>query len=191
MPEVFEDDIINCLAVLKKGGIILYPTDTVWGIGCDATNAHAVQKVFDIKKREQSSALIVLLADKKDILKYVAAPDLQVFDFLYEQTRPTTIVFENAIGLPDNLVARDGSIAIRVVKDPFCIHLIKRFRKPLVSTSANLHGEETPALFKNISLEVQQRVEYIVKWKKESEEKTQPSQIVKWNKNGTTTIIRS
>jgi len=191
VPEVFEDDIINCLAVLKKGGIILYPTDTVWGIGCDATNAHAVQKVFDIKKREQSSALIVLLADKKDILKYVAAPDLQVFDFLYEQTRPTTIVFENAIGLPDNLVARDGSIAIRVVKDPFCIHLIKRFRKPLVSTSANLHGEETPALFKNISLEVQQRVEYIVKWKKESEEKTQPSQIVKWNKNGTTTIIRS
>ena len=191
MPEVFEDDIINCLAVLKKGGIILYPTDTVWGIGCDATNAHAVQKVFEIKKREQSSALIVLLADKKDILKYVAAPDLQVFDFLYEQTRPTTIVFENAIGLPDNLVARDGSIAIRVVKDPFCIHLIKRFRKPLVSTSANLHGEETPALFKNISLEVQQRVEYIVKWKKESEEKTQPSQIVKWNKNGTTTIIRS
>ncbi len=93
------------------------------------------------------------------------------------KTSVAKIFFENAIGLPDNLVARDGSIAIRVVKDPFCIHLIKRFRKPLVSTSANLHGEETPALFKNISLEVQQRVEYIVKWKKESEEKNQPPQM--------------
>lgn len=191
MPEVFEDDIINCLAVLKKGGTILYPTDTVWGIGCDATNAHAVQKVFDIKKRDQSNALIVLLADKKDILKYVAAPDLQVFDFLDEQTRPTTIVFENAIGLPDNLVAEDGSIAIRIIKDAFCIHLIRRFHKPLVSTSANVHGEETPSLFKNISIQVQQSVDYVVQWKRDSEEKAQPSQIAKWNKNGTTTIIRS
>jgi L-threonylcarbamoyladenylate synthase len=191
MPEVFEKDIMNCLAVLKNGGTILYPTDTVWGIGCDATNALAVQKVFDLKKREQSRALIVLLAEERDILKYVAAPDLHVFDFLSQQIRPTTIVFENAVGLPENLIASDGSVALRIVKDAFCVHLIKRFRKPLVSTSANIHGEVTPSTFKNVKPEILRSVDYIVNWKRENKHIAQPSQIVKWNQNGTTTTIRS
>src|SRR5690349_14337445 len=116
----FDIEVENALAVLRNGGVILYPTDTVWGIGCDATNEKAVQKIFQIKKREDSKSMIVLVADEREILQYVAAPDLSVFDFIEQQSRPTTVIYEGAIGLAENLVAADGSIAIRIVKDDFC-----------------------------------------------------------------------
>jgi L-threonylcarbamoyladenylate synthase len=190
MKHHFEQEVEKALQVLRSGSTILYPTDTVWGIGCDATDEAAVRKIFEIKKREDSKSMIVLVADERDILQYVAAPDLSVFDFIQEQARPTTIIFENAIGLPANLVAQDGSIAIRVVRDEFCKHLIKRLRKPIVSTSANISGEPAPQTFSQISEPIRKQVDYVVQWRQEDETPALPSQIIKWNADGTKTVIR-
>jgi L-threonylcarbamoyladenylate synthase len=191
MAEAFENDVQQCLEVLRTGGVILYPTDTIWGLGCDATNAEAVQRIYQIKQREDTKSLIILVADEREVLQYVAAPDLSVFDFIEQQTRPTTIIFENAIGLPDNLVAQDGSIAIRIVQDEFCRHLVKRLRKPLVSTSANISGQPSPQFFNAISKEIKSAVDYVVQWRREDKTPAQPSQIIKWNNDGTYKIIRS
>jgi L-threonylcarbamoyladenylate synthase len=187
----FEEEVKKALAVLRQGGIILYPTDTVWGLGCDATNEAAVQKVYTIKNRNESKSLIILLADAHDLLYYVAAPDPAVFDFVEQQSRPTTIVFENAIHLPQNVMAADGSVAIRIVQDPFCRHLIKRLQKPLVSTSANSSGEPAPATFVAISATIKQGVDYVVQWRQEETSAAQPSQLVKWNHDGSITVLRA
>src|SRR5687767_14661781 len=131
MRENFEQDVVNAIEVLRSGGLILYPTDTIWGIGCDATNADAIARTFELKKRVDSKTMIILVADETDIMKYVAAPDPSVFNFLEDQSRPVTVVFDGALGLAENLVAADGSIAIRIVRDQFCRHLVKRFGKPI------------------------------------------------------------
>jgi L-threonylcarbamoyladenylate synthase len=186
----FDVEVEKALQVLRGGGIILYPTDTIWGIGCDATNEEAIKKIYELKKREDSKSLIILVAEERDILQYVAAPDLSVFDFIEEQTRPTTIIFDQAVGLPDNLVAHDGSIAIRIVRDEFCRHLIKRLRKPIVSTSANISGEPSPQFFNQVSEEIKTGVDHIVKWRQDDERPSQPSQIIKWNNDGSHTVIR-
>jgi L-threonylcarbamoyladenylate synthase len=188
---LFETEVDHALEVLKSGGVILYPTDTIWGIGCDVTNENAVKRIYEIKKREDSKSMIILVADERDVLRYVAAPDLSVFDFIEEQTRPTTIIFEHAVGLPDNLVADDGSIAIRIVRDEFCRHLIKRLRKPIVSTSANISGNASPKNFLEISGEIKNTVDHIVKWRQDDVTIAQASQIIKWNNDGTRTVIRS
>ena len=186
----FENDIIKCLEVLKNGGTILYPTDTVWGIGCDATNAEAVKKVYELKQRDDRKSMIILVGDEKDILKHVAAPDLAVFDFLEKQTKPTTVIFDGAVGLPGNLIAEDGSIAIRIVKEDFCRHLVKRFRKPIVSTSANISGRETPKLFSQIDPQIKKAVDHVVAWRQNDETIALPSQIIKWNRDGSFDVIR-
>ena len=186
----FEKDIEKCLDVLKSGGLILYPTDTVWGIGCDATNEKAVEKIYKLKKRSDEKAMIVLVADEKDIMLHVAAPDLSLFDYLDKTTKPTTVVYEGALGFADNLVAKDGSIAIRISKEEFCRRLIKRFRKPIVSTSANISGMPAPKFFKEISDEIKNGVDHIVRYKQEDETSTQPSSLIKWD-NGNVTILRS
>jgi len=134
--------------------------------------------------------MIILLADERDILHYVAAPDLRVFDFIEQQTRPTTLIFEQALGLPDNLTAPDGSVAIRLVRDEFCRHLIKRLRKPIVSTSANISGQPTPQNFSQISTEIKEAVDHVVQWRQDDGTPSQPSQILKWNQDGSTTVIR-
>lgn len=185
----FEQDIEQCLDVLKKGGLILYPTDTVWGIGCDATNAAAVERIYTLKNRPGEKAMIVLVADERDILQHVAAPDLQVFDYLDSVTRPTTVVYEGAIGLAENLVAPDGSIGIRICKEEFCRHLIKRFRKPLVSTSANLSGEPPARFYKEISEPVKKGVDYIVHYRRDDATESAPSAVVKWE-NGQMIFLR-
>jgi L-threonylcarbamoyladenylate synthase len=185
----FENDIEQCLKVLKAGGLILYPTDTVWGIGCDATNAAAVQKVYALKKRPDEKAMIVLVADEREVLKYVASPDLQVFDYLQETKKPTTVIYEGAIGLADNLVAKDGSIAIRICNEDFCRHLIKRFRKPIVSTSANISGGPSAKLFTDISAEIKDGTNYIVNYRQNDKAIAAPSSVIKWN-NGIATILR-
>ena len=187
--ETFENDIESCIKTLNEGGLILYPTDTIWGIGCDATNASAVQKVFSLKGRAETKALIVLLADERELLKYVAAVDLQIFDYLEVQTKPTTVIYEGALGLADNLIAADGSVAIRICKDDFCKHLIKRFRKPIVSTSANLSGEKSPASFSDISSAIKSGVDYTVNWRSNENKPASASSIIKWD-NGNVTIIR-
>jgi L-threonylcarbamoyladenylate synthase len=186
----FEKDIEPCLQVLRSGGLILYPTDTIWGIGCDATNAAAVKKLYQLKNRPGEKAMIVLVADETDILKHVAAPDLQVFDYLEKTKKPTTVIYDGAIGLAENLMGKDGTIAIRICKDTFCRQLIKRFRKPLVSTSANISGEPVAGIFKDIQGEIKRGVDYIVKYRQQDEMPVLPSAIIKWNKNGTVQILR-
>jgi L-threonylcarbamoyladenylate synthase len=186
----FESDIEKALAALQQGGVILYPTDTIWGLGCDATNEAAIQKVYAIKNREDTKSLIILLADARDLLHYVAAPDPAVFDYIGQAQRPTTIIFQNAINLPEGLVAADGSIAIRIVQDTFCRHLIKRLRKPIVSTSANRSGAPSPQNFNAIADVIKNSVDYVVQWRQDDSKPAQPSQIIKWNKDGTTTVLR-
>lgn len=186
----FVHDIDNCLLVLHQGGLILYPTDTIWGIGCDATNPEAVEKVYALKKRPEEKTLIVLLADEREVINYVAQPDLQVFDYLQTVEKPTTVIYEGAIGLADNLVPPDGTIAIRIVKEPFCKHLIKRFRKPLVSTSANISGQPAPPHFKDISPSIVRGVDYVVSYRQQDITPHHPSAIVKWHRDGSMTVIR-
>jgi L-threonylcarbamoyladenylate synthase len=186
----FDADIPHCLTVLQSGGLILYPTDTIWGIGCDATNPEAVSKVYRLKQRVETKSLIVLMTDQRDILKYTSQPDPRIFDFLQTVQRPTTVIYEGAIGLAANLISSDGTIGIRLVDDPFCRHLIKRFRKPLVSTSANRSGADTPASFNDIADEIKAGVDYIVHHRRDDSIPRQPSSIVKWNADGTTTVIR-
>jgi L-threonylcarbamoyladenylate synthase len=190
MREQFEKDIIESIKVLREGGLILYPTDTIWGIGCDATNKDAVQKVYDLKKREDNKSLIIFMADEKEILKYVAAPDLAVFDYLKQQSEPTTVIFENALGLPSIITGQDGSIAIRIPKDDFCRHLVKRFGLPVVSTSANISNQPSPKIFDSVSDEIKSGIDYIVNWRRDDKKPAQPSHIIKWNKEGTITVIR-
>jgi L-threonylcarbamoyladenylate synthase len=185
----YDIDIDKCLGVLRTGGLIIYPTDTVWGIGCDATDPRAVQKIFDLKKRPDEKAMIVLVADERDVLQYTAAPDLAVFDHLQTVTKPTTVIYDGAIGLAENLVAPDGSIAIRICKDPFCKALIKRFRKPIVSTSANISGQPVAKIFSEITDEIKSGVDHIVRYRQDDNTVASPSSVIKWE-NGNIIILR-
>ncbi|MCX6320155.1 MAG: L-threonylcarbamoyladenylate synthase [Bacteroidetes bacterium] len=184
-----EQDIEQCLDVLNRGGIILYPTDTVWGIGCDATSPEAVAKIFALKKRPDENSMIVLVAGERDILQYTASPDLELFDYLQQTTKPTTVIYDGAIGLADNLVAADGSIAIRICQEEFCRHLLRRFRKPIVSTSANLSGSPTPGTFAAISNEIKGGVDYVVQYKQNNSTPARPSALIRWEQ-GKVTILR-
>ena len=186
----FQDDLDKCLAILKTGGLILYPTDTVWGIGCDATNELAVKKIYEVKKRKSKKAMIVLVSDERDILKYVAQPDLRILEYLQETIKPTTVVYKGVVGLAENLANKDGTIAIRISKDEFCRQLIKRFRKPLVSTSANISGQPTSMNFSQIPAEIKNKVDYIVKYRQEDPDTAPASSVVKWNKDGSLKVIR-
>ena len=185
----FSNDISECLHVLHDGGIILYPTDTVWGIGCDATNVNAVNKVIELKQRPANKSFVVLVAEKKDILTYTASPDLAVFDYLQTMQKPTTVIYDNALGLAENILGDDGSVAIRICKDDFCYHLIKRFRKPIVSTSANISGNPYPVSFSEIAGEIKQGVGYVVAHRQQEHLKTTPSSVIRWS-NGKIIIIR-
>jgi L-threonylcarbamoyladenylate synthase len=187
---LFDLEIEKALATLRAGGVILYPTDTIWGLGCDATNKAAIDKIYKIKQREETKTMIILVADEREILNCVAAPDVEVFDYLAEQTRPTTVIFDGALGLPDNLIAENGSIAIRIVQDDFCRHLIKRLKKPLVSTSANISGEPSPKNFREVSGKIKISVDYVVNWRQHDTTPAQPSRIIRWHNNGKYTIIR-
>ena len=186
----FSVDLENCLKVLHEGGLILYPTDTVWGIGCDATNAAAVAKIFALKKREESKSMIVLLADERELLRYVAHVDLAVFDYLDTVKKPTTVIYDGAIGLADNLVASDGSIGIRIVKEDFCRHLIKRFRKPIVSTSANVAGEKTPAVFGEVGDVIKAGVDYVVGYRQVDTIVKEASAVVRWDEKNGVEVLR-
>jgi L-threonylcarbamoyladenylate synthase len=186
----FSNDIEQCLRVLHAGGIILYPTDTIWGIGCDATNDWAAEKIIELKQRAPEKSFVVLVASERDILQYVAAPDLAVFDYLEKAGKPITVIYEHALGLADNVIAEDGSVAIRICRDEFCKHLIKRFRKPIVSTSANLSGEPSPASFKEINDVIIHGVDYVVQYRRNEVLKAVPSSIIKWV-NGIAEVLRS
>lgn len=177
----FENDIVKSIRALVNGGIILYPTDTIWGIGCDATNSPAVKKIYLLKKREEKKSMIILLAHQDDIKKYVHHPAKKILDFLSEQKSPTTAIFQNATNLPRELVNEDGSIAIRIVKDDFCQSLLKHLHKPLVSTSANISGDSSPKNFLEINETIKNGVDYIVQHRQSELKMFQPSSIIKLN----------
>lgn len=187
----FLHDIEECLTVLESGGLILYPTDTIWGIGCDATNTTAVDAIFRLKKRDDKKTMILLLADEKDILKYVTQPGLKIFDYIKDVKKPTTVIYEGGINVADNLINEDGTIAIRIVDDAFCKTLIKRFGKPIVSTSANISGYPSPLVYNDIDAIIKNGVDYIVQHRRDDLHPAKPSSIIKWNADGSFTLIRS
>ncbi|TXH57890.1 MAG: threonylcarbamoyl-AMP synthase [Bacteroidia bacterium] len=189
MQEDFFIDVENCVSALNNGDIILYPTDTIWGIGCDATNPNAVQKIFSIKQRNESKALIVLVNEINDVLKYTSIKDVSELGFLTSTVKPTTVIYENGMGLAYNLLAEDGSVGIRVCKDDFCSAVLQSFGKPIVSTSANISGEASPHFYQEIDIKIKQQVDYIVQYKQEDETPKEASSIVKW-KDGKLEIIR-
>jgi len=186
----FEDDVKKCIQVLQQGGVILYPTDTVWGLGCDAMNEAAIERIYALKQRPKEKSMIVLLADARDVISYVAAPPPDIIAIIEGFTRPTTVVYEQALEFPSNLVNADGSIAIRVTTDPFCKALIKRFRKPIVSTSANISGQPTPALFGLIDRQIVDGAGYAVRYRQDDDTIRSPSQLVKINDDGVLEVLR-
>lgn len=185
-----EQDIRKCVEVLQAGGVILYPTDTIWGLGCDATNSAAIEKIFTIKQRPLHKTMIILLADERDLFQYVAAPPITVFELLEQFSQPTTLIYENGLGVANNALHGDGSIAIRVTKDPFCKALIKRFRKPIVSTSANISESPPPAYFTAIDPHLIAATDYVVHHRRADETPTHPSAIFKIDDDGKLISLR-
>lgn len=184
------EDIRNAVAVMKKGGVILYPTDTVWGIGCDATNASAVARIYEIKKREESKAMICLVDNENRIQRYVRDVPEVAWDVMNLSIRPTTVILDGADGLASNLVAEDGSIAMRITKEEFSKELCYRMQKPIVSTSANISGEPTAQNYRDISQEIIDAVDYVCWTRRNEHQPHQPSSIIRLRKNGEVTIIR-
>ena len=186
----FENDIKNCVSVVRAGGTILYPTDTVWGVGCDAMNEAAVDKIFALKQRPKDKSLIVLLAEARDILQYVAAPHPDIIAIVEGFDQPTTVIYENALGFPPNVVNADGSIAIRVTTDPFCKALIKRLKVPLVSSSANISGQPTARTYELIDQAVKLSADYVVHYRRTDQTPGQPSRLVRIDDLGEMEILR-
>jgi len=183
------EEINKCLEILEKGGLIVYPTDTVWGIGCDATNAEAVQNVYRLKQREDNKALICLVANDAMLEKHVQeVPDL-AYDLIDLSTKPTTIIYDSPRGVAKNLIAEDNTLAIRVASDKFCRYLINKFKKPIVSTSANVSGQVTPNSFSEIADVILKGVDYVVNLRPE-QNSALPSAIIKLSTNGTVKVIR-
>jgi L-threonylcarbamoyladenylate synthase len=185
-----ETDLIKCLEVLRKGGTILYPTDTIWGIGCDATNHKAVDKIYRIKKRMETKSLIVLVEDETRLRHHTGTiPDI-AWDLIRSVTTPLTIIYPEARNLAKNVIASDGSIAIRIVKNEFCDLLIRRLDRPIVSTSANISGEAAPLMYKLIAEEIRQEVDYVVTLYHDALQEVKPSTIIKLKETGEFEIIR-
>ncbi len=184
-----KNEIENALAVLKKGGIILYPTDTVWGIGCDATNSEAVEKIFKLKKRSDKKSMICLVNDFKMLNEYIEDVPEVAYDILKYAAKPTTIIYDDPIRVAENIIAEDNSLAIRVAKDDFCKKLIRKLRRPLVSTSANISGSNTPQSFAEIDPLILEGVDYVVNLHRDKKS-GKPSAIIKLKNDGSVTVIR-
>ncbi len=183
-------EVEKALEVITAGGMILYPTDTIWGIGCDATNSKAIDKVFALKNRQESKSLIVLLADFEQIKDYIKEVPTLAKDLIQFIDKPLTIIYSGAKNLAPNLVAADGSVAIRIVKHQFCQNLIRKLGKPLVSTSANISGEANPVFFANIHEVIKSKVDYIVPLEQNKQIGHKASTIIKLEKSGKYSLIR-
>ncbi|MFD2742875.1 MULTISPECIES: L-threonylcarbamoyladenylate synthase [Sphingobacterium] len=187
---VDRDDVSKALETLQAGGIILYPTDTIWGIGCDATNPEAVEKVFALKGRDQAKSMILLLHNDNQLAGYVNdIPDV-AYQLIEVTDRPLTIIYSLAKNLPANVMAADGTVGIRVVDHPFCQQLLQRFRKPIISTSANLSGQPSPRNFMDISPEITDGADYVVQFGQQDTEEREPSMIIKLDPSGKFEFIR-
>ncbi|MDE5703092.1 MAG: threonylcarbamoyl-AMP synthase [Bacteroides sp.] len=184
------EDIKKACQVMSEGGIILYPTDTIWGIGCDATNAEAVRRVYEIKQRSDSKAMLVLVDSPVKVDFYVQdVPDI-AWDLIELTDKPLTIIYSGARNLAPNLLAEDGSVGIRVTNEEFSKRLCRQFRKAIVSTSANISGQPSPACFSEISEEIKSMVDYVVGYRQDEAGQPKPSSIIKLDKGGVIKIIR-
>lgn len=186
----FADDIAKAVEILRSGGIILYPTDTIWGIGCDATNPTAVNRIYEIKKRQDTKSMLVLMENPNLLTSYIAEVPEIAWELIEVADTPLTIIYPRAKNLATNLLATDGSIGIRITNEAFTQQLIQRFRKPVVSTSANISGQKSPQNFAEISDEIKQSVDYIVGFRQDDRSKSNPSGIIKLGVGGQIEIIR-
>ena len=187
--EMLKEEVRKACEVLKNGGIILYPTDTIWGIGCDATNELAVKRIYELKHREDNKAMLVLLDDVGKLASYVEVPDV-AYELLEVNDKPMTIIYPNAKNLAKNLIAQDRTIGIRITSEAFTKALLYRVRKPIVSTSANISGEPSPKCFAEISDAVKSAVDYVVDFRQEETSNPAPSSIIKLGVGGEIQIIR-
>lgn len=196
-----KEDLAEALRVLRSGGIIVYPTDTVWGIGCDATNAEAVQKIYRLKQREDSKSMLVLLDSEAKLNYYIAevpeaawtlleATDEGVNGLTDEGVKPLTLIYPGARNIAPNLLAEDGSIGIRITNEPFTKALCAQLKHPIVSTSANISGHPTAHFYKEIEKEILEGADYVCRFRREDECPHEPSTIIKLNADGTFKIIR-
>ena len=185
-----KEDMAEAVKVLKAGGVILYPTDTIWGLGCDATNAEAVERIYRIKQRQDSKALIVLADSEAMISRYVAEVPEVAWDVIELATRPTTVIFDRGLNLAPNLLAQDGSVGIRLSREAFSSQLCFHLRKPVVSTSANVSGQPSPRIFREIIEEIRQQVDYVVRYRQDDITPASPSSVIKLGRGGEVKIIR-
>jgi L-threonylcarbamoyladenylate synthase len=183
-------DLEKCLSTLAAGGTVIYPTDTIWGIGCDPTAESAVEKIYRIKKRNPEQSMLILAFDIQMVLKYVSHIPEEAADLMTKSSEPVTLIYPNAKNLAGNLIARDGSIGIRIPANDFCLELIRKFGKPIVSTSANYGGQPFPANFSEIHPELLKEVDYVVKWRQADKRTALPSSIYKIEPGGKILTIR-
>ena len=176
--------------ILKAGGVILYPTDTVWGIGCDATNPTAVARIFTIKQRSESKSLIILVSSITMLRDYIADLPQNILNYLQKVTEPTTIIYENPQLLAPNVIAADNTVAIRLVQDPFCQQMIAYFGKPIVSTSANISGEPTPLYYQLINPQIIAQCDYVVPYRQDDTQIKNPSRLIRFDTDGEIQILR-
>lgn len=184
------DDVKQAMETLRKGGIILYPTDTIWGLGCDATNPDAVQRIYELKRRSEEKSMLVLLDSPAKLQAYVDEVPQIAWDLIELSTQPLTIIYSGAKCLANNLIGVDKTIGIRITRESFSRKLCEAFRKPIVSTSANLSGEPAPVLFSDISKEIKDGVDFTVSYRQDDITAAQPSSIIKLEKNNLFKIIR-
>ena len=188
---MFQADIEKSLEILNRGGVILYPTDTVWGIGCDAANKAAVERIYAIKQRNEAQSMLTLVDGFDMLAAYVEDIPVVAVQLMKEATKPLSIIYPKAKNLAENLIANDGSIGIRIVQEPFCRQLIGAFGKPLVSTSANISGEPTPGTFAEISEEIKTAVDYVVGWRQDDRQSATASSIIQLKADGEIQVLRS
>ena len=187
--DILLKEISNCCKILEGGGLILYPTDTVWGIGCDATNEEAVNKIYTLKKRVDSKAMSCLVGNSFMLEQHIEKVPEVAYDIIDLAIKPITIIYDSPKNISKNLIAKDNTLGIRIASDKFCRYLIKRLGRPLVSTSANISGQPTPRSFKEISNDILKGVDYIVNLDRNTKKNT-PSSIIKLSNDGTTQVIR-
>jgi L-threonylcarbamoyladenylate synthase len=186
----FEGDIKSSLKVLREEGVILYPTDTVWGLGCDATSQTAVEKIFRIKSRSEGRSLIILVDGEAMLERYARNIPEIAFELITASDSPLTIIYPEARNLAPGVCNKDGSIGVRICSEPFCSELITRFRKPIISTSANISGESSPSNFIEITDEIKKSADYVVTYRQEDNHKNKSSSVIKIDINGAFKIIR-
>jgi len=187
---MMNEDIRQAIEVMRNGGVILYPTDTIWGIGCDATNQEAVKRIYEIKKRADSKAMLVLVDSPAKVDFYVRDVPPVAWDLIELTTKPLTIIYSGARNLAPNLLADDGSVGIRVTDEEFSKQLCFRFKKAIVSTSANISGQPSPANFREVAGEIKEAVDYIVTYRQEDMDRPKPSSIIKLGTGGELKVIR-